>query len=368
MEGQPTYKQDIRSRSLEELKQAMASLGEKPYRAGQIYGWLHQKCAMSMDEMTNVPASLRSKLQEQYHTDGPRIVRELISEIDGTRKYLFELWDGHVIESVFMRYHHGNSVCISSQVGCAMGCAFCASTIGGRVRNLSSAEMLAQVYAITARTKERIANVVVMGSGEPLDNYDELVRFIRMLTDENGLHISQRSVTVSTCGLVPGIRKLALEDLTITLALSLHASTQEKREKLMPIARRYPLDELLEAVRYYHDRTGRRITYEYALVAGENDTAADAQALAKLIGAGGSHVNLIPVNPVDETGFQSPDPARVRRFVETLTKAGVNATVRREMGRDINGACGQLRRGYSKSGHGDGSSVLISPIGSGKKE
>jgi len=339
-------KTDIRELTFEQLQTWMADRGEKPFRAKQVYQWLHEKCAMSVQEMTNVPEALRQKLSEAFYTDGPKAVKELISKEDGTRKYLFALADSNVIESVLMRYHHGNSVCISSQVGCAMGCAFCASTIGGRVRSLRAAEMLGQVYAITRLSGERVSNVVVMGSGEPLDNYDELVRFIRMLTDERGLHISQRNITVSTCGLVPGIRALAQEHFAITLALSLHASTQEKREKLMPIARRYPLDEVMEAVSYYHEQTGRRVTFEYSLVAGENDTPADAALLADLIRGPGVHVNLIPVNPVDETRFSAPDRERVLRFKAALEKAGINATVRREMGRDINGACGQLRRSY----------------------
>ena len=340
--------EDIRSLTFGELSEKMSEWGEKPFRAGQVYQWLHEKCVMSLDEMKNVPLSLRTKLSETYETRGPEAVTQLVSEIDGTRKYLFALPDSNVIESVFMRYHHGNSVCISSQVGCAMGCAFCASTIGGKVRNLSAGEMLGQIYAITRLTGERISNVVVMGSGEPLDNYDNLIRFIRILTDERGLHISQRNITVSTCGLVPAMRRLAQEHLAITLALSPHASSQEKRERLMPIARRYHLDEVLEAVRYYHEQTGRRVTFEYSLVAGENDSTKDAAELAALIRGPGVHVNLIPVNPVDETRFSAPDRERVRRFQETLERAGVNATVRREMGRDINGACGQLRRGYKQ--------------------
>ena len=339
-------KTDIRELTFEELRTYLEAQGEKPFRADQIYRWLHEKCAMSAEEMTNVPASLRRKLSDSFCTDGPKAVKELISKEDGTRKYLFALSDFNVIESVFMPYHHGNSVCISSQVGCAMGCAFCASTIGGRVRNLSAAEMLGQVYAISKLSGERVSNVVVMGSGEPLDNYDELVRFIRMLTDEKGLHISQRNVTVSTCGLVPGIRALAQEHFAITLALSLHASSQEKRERLMPIARRYPLGEVMDAIAYYHEQTGRRVTFEYSLVAGENDTPEDASLLADLIRGPGVHVNLIPVNPVREREFSAPDRAAVIRFQTALQKKGINATIRREMGRDINGACGQLRRSY----------------------
>ena len=274
---------DIKSMTMEELKNLMTEIGEKPFRAKQIYAWLHQQLVTSWDEMTNLSKSLREKLSV-YPITALSQADVRISKIDGTRKYLFQLEDGNVIESVLMRYHHGNSVCISSQVGCRMGCRFCASTIGGLTRCLKPSEMLDQIYRIQADTGERVANVVVMGTGEPMDNYDNLVRFIRILTDENGLGISQRNVTVSTCGIVPKMYDLAEEKLQITLALSLHAPNDEKRQELMPIANKYSMDEVLDACRNYFDKTGRRITFEYSLVHGVNDTPEDAKELMVILG------------------------------------------------------------------------------------
>ena len=334
--------------TLEELKRAMAELGEKPFRAKQIYEWLHVKLAESWDEMTNLPKELRGKLGRAYELYPLKAVEVQTSRIDGTKKFLFGLSDRHVVESVWMQYHHGNSVCISSQVGCRMGCKFCASTIGGLERNLTAAEMLGQVYAIQKITGERVSNVVVMGTGEPFDNYDSLLRFLHMLTDENGLHISQRNITVSTCGIVPGIRKFAGEDMQITLALSLHASNNEKRKELMPVAYQYALDEVMEACRYYFERTGRRMTYEYSLVGGVNDTQRDAQELAGLLRGQNCHVNLIPVNPIRERDYVQSNRDVIENFKNKLEKCGINVTIRREMGRDIDGACGQLRRRYEE--------------------
>lgn len=337
---------DIRSMTRDELTAYVESLGERSFRAKQLYGWLHVRCAADTAEMTDLPLSFREKLEEETNVRGLSAVQVLKSAIDGTEKYLFALADGNVVESVLMRYHHGNSVCISSQVGCRMGCAFCASTIGGRVRDLSAGEMLGQIYGIQRATGERVSNVVVMGSGEPLDNYEALIRFIRLLTDDNGLHISQRNVTVSTCGIVPRIYDLAKEGLTVTLALSLHASTQEKREKLMPIAKKYALGEVMGACAHYREVTGRRMTFEYSLVRGVNDTAEDARELAGLLAGHDGHVNLISVNPVKERPFAAPDRRAVEAFKKKLENYGINVTIRREMGRDINGACGQLRRSY----------------------
>ena len=335
---------DIKSLTLGELKTEMERLGEKPFRAGQIYQWMHQKLARSFDGMTNLPATLRKKLSEEYTFTVLKAVRVQESSLDGTRKYLFELGDGRLVESVWMKYHHGNSLCISSQVGCRMGCAFCASTIDGLERSLEPSEMLEQVYAVTLLTGERISNVVVMGIGEPLDNYQNLLKFISLLTDENGLHISQRSITVSTCGLVREMRMLADEKLQITLALSLHAATDEKRRQLMPVANRYSIKELMEACSCYFEKTGRRITFEYSLVKGINDGEEDADILAGLAGKINAHVNLIPVNPVRERNFVQPDTKNITAFKNKLEKYGINVTIRREMGRDIDGACGQLRR------------------------
>lgn len=336
---------DIKSMSLDELKLLMKELGDKPFRAAQIYEWLHKHLVTSYEEMTNISKSLRKKL-EQYPVTALEVVDVQISKIDGTRKYLFRLMDGNVIESVLMRYKHGNSVCISSQVGCRMGCRFCASTIGGLTRNLLPSEMLDQIYRIQVLTGERVANVVVMGTGEPLDNYENLLRFINILTEEGGIHISQRNLTVSTCGIVPKIRELAGEKLQMTLALSLHAPNDRKRQELMPIAKRYSMDEVLEACRYYFEQTGRRITFEYSLVAGVNDTDEDAAQLAERIKDMNCHVNLIPVNPVKERSFRRSSRQAVENFKIKLEKYGINVTIRREMGSDINGACGQLRKSY----------------------
>ena len=287
---------------------------------------------------------LQEKCNEAFSFTALHAVQVQKSQIDGTQKFLFELEDGNVVESVWMKYKHGNSVCISSQVGCRMGCRFCASTLDGLVRNLRPSEMLDQIYAITLLTGERVSNVVVMGTGEPMDNYDNLLQFLHLLTDENGLHISQRNVTVSTCGIVPNMRKLAEEKLQITLALSLHAVTDEKRRSLMPIANRYSIKELMDACRYYFEQTGRRITFEYSLVGGVNDTQEDAEGLIMLAKPLNCHVNLIPVNPIKERNYVQSERKHILAFQNELEKNHINVTIRREMGRDIDGACGQLRR------------------------
>ena len=329
---------DLKSLNLEQLTEELLSIGEKKFRAKQVYSWIHEKLVDSFDEMTNLSKDLREKLKSNYTLNSLDAVAVQTSKIDGTQKYLFRLHDGHVVESVLMRYHHGNSVCISSQVGCLMGCRFCASTIGGKVRDLAPSEMLGQIYKIQKLSEERVHNVVVMGTGEPLDNYDNLVQFIKMLTDENGLNISQRNLTVSTCGIVPKIRQLAEEKFQMTLALSLHATTQEKRKQLMPIANKYDLKEVLDACHYYYEQTGRRVTFEYSLVGGVNDTKQDAEELTKLIGKFPCHVNLIPVNPIKERDFVQPNKQECQAFRNKLEKNGINATIRREMGRDIDGA------------------------------
>lgn len=339
-------KTDIKSLDDQQLQKFVAELGEKPFRARQLYQWMHEKLAGSFDEMTNLSRSFREKLAGCCSYTSLEVVERLVSGIDGTEKYLFRLSDGNVIESVLMRYHHGNSVCISSQVGCRMGCRFCASTLGGLTRQLLPSEMLDQVYRIQKISGERVSNLVVMGTGEPLDNYENLLQFLKLLTDEHGLHISQRNVTVSTCGIVENIRRLAEEKLQITLALSLHASSQEKRKELMPIAYKYDIHEVLDACRYYFAQTGRRITFEYSLVGGVNDTEEDARALSALIGDINCHVNLIPVNPIKERSYVQSNRAVIEAFKNKLEKNRINVTIRREMGRDINGACGQLRKSY----------------------
>ena len=340
-------KTDIKSLTLPMLQQEMEKIGEKRFRAVQIYEWLHQKLAEDFEEMTNLSLPMREKCGAHFTLTLLRPVRVQESKLDGTKKFLFALTDGNMVESVLMRYHHGNSVCISSQVGCKMGCRFCASTLGGFVRNLAASEMLDQVYRVQKLSGERVSNVVVMGIGEPLDNMENLLRFVEMLTDENGLHISKRNITVSTCGLVPKIKELAEKNLQITLAVSLHGVTDEKRRKLMPVAEKYSIAELMDACRYYFAKTGRRITFEYALAAGVNDTAEDAAGLAELAGAVRAHVNLIPVNPVRERSFTASGKEAAGAFQKRLEEAGVNVTLRREMGRDIDGACGQLRRNYT---------------------
>ena len=346
-------KTDIKSMNLEELKSYMESIGEKAFRAKQLYQWMHQKQASSFDEMTNLSKSLQEKLKNECHFVSLKQEAVQISKLDGTRKYLFALDDGNVIESVLMRYKHGNSVCISSQVGCRMGCRFCASTLDGLVRGLTPSEMLDQIYRITRDTGERVSNVVVMGTGEPLDNYDNFVKFIHMLSDEHGLNISQRNITASTCGIVPNMRRLAEEGLQITLALSLHGSSQEKRKKLMPVANKYDLSEVLDACDYYFDKTGRRITFEYSLVAGVNDQPDDIRELTTILKGRNCHLNLIPVNPIKERDFKKPDRKNALEFKNKLEKNGINVTIRRERGSDIDGACGQLRRRHAAKSEGE---------------
>ncbi len=342
-------RKDIKSMTREEVTEEMAALGEKSFRAKQIYDWIHVKLAGSFDQMSSLSKELRQKLKDNYSLTCLSITDERISRIDGTRKFLFCLEDGNIIESVWMQYHHGNSVCISSQVGCRMGCRFCASTLDGLERNLRPSEMLDQIYRIQAHTGERVSNVVVMGSGEPFDNYDNVIRFLRLISHEKGLNISQRNLTVSTCGIVPGIRQFAEEGLAVTLALSLHAPNDEVRRTLMPIANRYRIGDVLEACRYYYEKTGRRLTFEYSLVQGVNDNLDEARALSRLIKDQHGHVNLIPVNPIKERDYEQSGKKNNAYFIDLLEKNCNNVTIRREMGRDIGGACGQLRKSYMET-------------------
>ena len=336
---------DIRSMHLDELTEYVKSLGEPAFRGKQIFEWLHKNYVASADDMTNISKALREKIKDDVVTLQEET--RLTSKEDGTIKFLFRLNDGQMIETVFMRYHHGNSLCISSQAGCRMGCDFCASGIGGLIRNLTASEMLEQVYASMRLTGERISNIVVMGTGEALDNYDNFIRFLNLITDEKGYNLSERSITVSSCGLVPMIRKLADADRTLTLALSLHASTDETRKKIMPIAKSYSLAETLDACKYYFDKTGRRVTFEYALIHGVNDNKDEAERLSKLLHGMNCHVNLIPVNPVAEKGYERGSRDDIDAFKKILEKNQINVTIRRGMGRDIDAACGQLRRRYS---------------------
>lgn len=352
--------EDLSSKNLTEMKDFVESSGEKPFRSKQIYRWLNQSLVTETNQMSDLSKALREKLSSEAFITVLESVDIQISKEDGTRKYLFRLPDNNLVESVLMKYRFGYSVCISSQVGCRMACAFCASGMDGLLRGLTAGEMLGQIYAIQRDIfsekcngvpqpkseeyqRNRISHVVVMGTGEPLDNYENLLKFIEMLTDENGINLSQRNLTVSTCGIVPRIRELAEKHLEITLALSLHAPTQEKRKKLMPVANRYDIHEAVGAMKYYQDTTGRRVTFEYSLIKGVNDTNEDASELAELLWRG-SHINLIPVNPVKERSFESPSRQAAMNFQKKLEKFGINVTIRREMGQDIDGACGQLRR------------------------
>lgn len=337
---------DIKSLNYDELADYIVSIGEKKFRAAQLYSWMHEKLACSYDEMTNISDKLKKVLKENtlYTCLVPVRVQE--SQIDGTKKYLFRLYDGNLIESVFMRYHHGNSVCISSQVGCKMGCRFCASTLNGCVRNLEPSEMLDQIYRIQSLTGERVSNIVIMGSGEPMDNYDNVVKFLGLINSDKGLNISQRNITVSTCGLVPRIKQLAELKLQITLAISLHAPNDELRKTMMPIAYTYSIEQIMDACRYYLSQTARRISFEYSLVKGVNDSPECARQLIKLVHGMNCHINLIPVNPIKERDYEQSEKNSIHNFKEILEKSGVNVTIRREMGRDIDGACGQLRQNH----------------------
>ncbi|NLJ97084.1 MAG: 23S rRNA (adenine(2503)-C(2))-methyltransferase RlmN [Clostridiales bacterium] len=341
---------DIKSLYLDELIEEMKSINQPAFRAKQIYEWMHTKLVSSYDEMTNISKDLRSELSKTYPLTALQVVDKYVSKSDGTIKYLCALNDKRVIESVLMKYHHGYSVCISSQVGCMMGCTFCASTIGGKERDLTASEMLDQVYRIQELSGERVSNVVVMGTGEPLDNYDNLIRFIRILTDDKGINISARNITVSTCGIPDKIRSLADEGLAITLALSLHAPNNEIRKKLMPVARQYELWEVMDAFSYYYDKTGRRLTFEYSLAEGINDEEDHARELSKLLRGYNCHVNLIPINPIEERKYVKSNSKKIQNFKNILEKNRINVTIRREMGSDINAACGQLRKSYLKLG------------------
>ena len=342
-----TERIDIKSKTIEELKELLSGWGEKPFRAAQIFGWIHEKRVSSYDDMTNVSKALREKLAQECEWTSIREIDRLESA-DGTKKFLFELSDGQAIESVLMKYHHGNSVCISSQAGCRMGCRFCASTLGGLIRNLKASEMLEQIYEIERITGETVSNVVVMGTGEPMDNYDNFVRFVRILSAKEGKNISVRNITVSTCGIVENIKRLAEENLPLTLALSLHAPNDEIRKQMMPVAYKYKLEDVMAACDYYYEKTSRRITYEYSLVKGVNDSAECARELASRLKGKNCHVNLIPVNPIKERDYKKSGTEVIQNFKNILEKKSIACTIRREMGSDINAACGQLRRSHSE--------------------
>lgn len=339
-------KEDLKSMSLEELQGFMANIGEAKFRAKQVFEWIHKKQADSFSDMTNLSKNLREKLEKEAKLSYARILEKRVSKQDGTTKYLFALENDNIIESVLMRYGYGNAVCISTQVGCRMGCTFCASTLDGVERNLTAGEMLSQIYEIQKDTGERVSSVVLMGSGEPLDNYDNVIKFIKLLNDKDGLNIGQRHITLSTCGLIEKMYKLADECLQITLAVSLHAPNDEIRNKIMPVSKKNDMDRLLEACKYYSDTTKRRITFEYAMISGVNDSIECAKELSERLRNMLCHINLIPVNDVKERNYKKSSGETVERFAEFLNSKGIETTVRRKLGSDINAACGQLRKGY----------------------
>lgn len=341
---------DIRALTIEELTSEITQMGFPPFRAKQIYSWIQEKCISSFDEMTNIPLSVRTALSEKFSFYGCKINTKLVSKIDGTVKYLFELYDGEYVESVVMKYKYGYSICVSSQVGCKMGCTFCASAIGGFVRQLSPGEMLSEVFTAQKDLDVKINHLVLMGTGEPLDNFDNVMRFIELLTDEKGQNMSIRHISLSTCGIVPKIYELADRKLGITLSVSLHAPNNEIRSKSMPVNAKYDIDELLKACRYYENKTGRRISFEYAMIKGLNDSDSAAKELASRLKGTLCHVNLIPVNNVRERNYEKSTQERQKRFVAVLEENGITATVRRTLGSDINASCGQLRASKRKTG------------------
>ena len=337
----------ISSYTLEQLAEQLKAMGQPAFRAKQIFHWLHQKLVTEFSAMTDQPKALLAKLEEEYYIAAPIIQRRQQSR-DGTVKYLFRMADGNCIETVVMRYNYGNTVCVSTQVGCRMGCRFCASTQAGRVRNLEAGEIAAEIYAAQKDIGERISHIVLMGIGEPLDNFDNVMDFLTIISSPEGVNIGMRNISLSTCGIVPQIDRLAEKKLQLTLSISLHAPNNAMRSQMMPVNDAYPVEELIAACRRYQKVTGRRISFEYSMVRGVNDSPATAKELAKLIRGMGAHVNLIPINPVDGSPYSATDAENVKRFQNMLTELGVNATVRRRLGSDISAACGQLRREAAK--------------------
>ena len=339
---------NLKSLTREEIGDILKELGQPAFRAGQIFTWLH-KGVRSYEEMTNLPKNLRQILAEKYPICPPRVVRRQESSRDGTIKYLWELSDGNCVETVLMRYRYGNTVCISTEVGCPMGCAFCASTLGGLVRRLEPFEMLDQVLFTQVDSGLPVSHIVLMGIGEPLDNFDNVMRFLELVNSPEGMNISMRHISLSTCGLVPKIDQLAKRKLQLTLSVSLHAPNDQVRSTIMPVNRAYPMDELLAACRRYYDATSRRISFEYAMINGVNDRESDAQELLRRLKGLPAHFNLIPLNHVEERQFQPSTPAHMRSFIRVLEDAGVNVTVRRKLGGDVDASCGQLRRKMQKN-------------------
>ncbi len=341
---------DIRSLNFDELSNEILNLGFPKFRVTQIYSWIHEKCVQSFDEMTNLSKDMREQLKQNYHFDNCEINTKLVSSIDDTVKYLFLLPDGEYVESVVMKYKYGYSICISTQVGCKMGCSFCASAIGGFVRQLSTGEMLAEIYAAQKDLKIKINHLVLMGTGEPLDNYDNVMKMLSIITDDRGQNMSMRHISLSTCGVVPKIYDLAEKKLGLTLSISLHAPNNHIRSMSMPINKSYDIEELLKACRYYSNVTGRRISFEYAMIKDLNDSDECAIELANRLKGILCHVNLIPVNNVRETNYIKSSVARQKKFIDILSSRGITATVRRTLGSDINASCGQLRASKRKSG------------------
>lgn len=334
--------------SMEEVSAWMKENGESAFRAKQVFSWIYNN-VWEFENMKNLPKALINKLKENFYIGIPEIVAEYNSTTDETKKILFAFQDKNIIESVIMKYNYGNTICISTQVGCRMGCKFCASTLEGRVRNLTAGEILSEVIVAQKVLGERISNIVLMGSGEPLDNYENVTKFLDLVNAEYGLNIGQRHITLSTCGLVPKIYDLANKGYSITLAISLHAFNDEKRREIMPIAKKYSIKEILEACDYYFEKTGRRISFEYSLVSGINDGKEDALSLSKLLKGRQCHINLIPVNEIKENTLKRPSKKTIEEFEKIVSNHGLDVTVRKEMGNDINAACGQLRRNFLKT-------------------
>ena len=345
----------LQDMSLTELTEYLtANYNVKPFVAKQIFQWLTK--SVDFDGMTNVAKSLREQLKQNCVAVSAKIVQNLTSNIDGTQKFLFELYDGNVIEGVLMKYKYGNTLCVSSQVGCRMGCKFCASTLGGLVRNLSAGEILGQVLSVNALgtgNVRYVTNIVLMGSGEPLDNFDNVVKFLQLVTDPQGINISERNISLSTCGIVPNIRKLADMGSTLNLTLSLHNADNDERKEIMPVTKAYSVEEAVDACRYYFEKTGRRVIVEYTLIDKQNDSYAHAMKLASLLRGMSVHVNVIALNPVKETGLKGTSESNLRKFLQYLDKLGISATRRRTLGQDIEGACGQLRRRYLEGNNGN---------------
>lgn len=339
---------NIKAMTLPELTAALKEMGQPGFRAKQIYTWLH-KGVRSYDEMTNISKELRTELSQRYPFTPPEVVRRQQSQRDGTIKYLWRLADGNCVETVLMRYHYGNTVCISTEVGCRMGCAFCASTLGGLVRKLEPQEILDQVLFTQVDSGLPVSHIVLMGIGEPLDNYENVLRFLELVNSPEGMNISMRHISLSTCGLIPKIRELAEKKLQLTLSISLHAPSDETRDRIMPVNKAYPTQELLDACRDYYRITGRRISFEYAMIQGVNDSEADARLLLKRLKGMGAHMNLIPLNHVEESPLKPSTRQAVQRFQQILEEGGIPATVRRTLGGDIDASCGQLRRKYEQS-------------------